>query len=63
MSEYIRIEKSDMNECPIKYMWQIYLNIQIYSSHSDPEQWQKSGYLARIKNEPWIASTCLEYTT
>ena len=41
MSKYIRktnfnIEKkNDTNESPNKYLWQIYLNIRIYSSHSD----------------------------
>ena len=28
MSEYICIEKIDMNKCPNKYLWQIYSNIQ-----------------------------------
>ena len=35
MSEYIRTNKFDTNECPNIYSWPIYSNIRIYSSHSD----------------------------
>ena len=35
MSEFIRKIKIDTNECPNIYLWPIYSNIRIYSSHSD----------------------------
>ena len=36
MSEYIRTNKFDTNECSNKYLCPIYSNIWIYSSHSGP---------------------------
>ena len=32
MFEYIRQRKIDTNECPNKYLWSIYSNIQIFES-------------------------------